>query len=65
MRDLMAGMARAASRVGTATRTMSQPACSRRRIWDTVASTFSVGVLHMDWMGTGAPPPTGSGPTCI
>ncbi len=30
-----------------------------------VASTFSVTVLHMDWMLTGAPPPTATPPTMI
>ena len=65
MRALMAGTARAASSVGTATRMISQPACSRRRICCTVASTSSVAVLHMDWMLTGAPPPTATPPTMI
>ena len=62
---LMLGMARAASSVGTATRTISQPACSRRCICRTVAFTSSVGVLHMDCMLTAAPPPTGTAPTCM
>src|SRR5699024_6832070 len=30
-----------------------------------VAATSSVLVLHMDWMDTGAPPPTGTFPTMI
>ena len=37
-----------ASSVGTATRTMPQPASSSRRHCATTASTFSVGTLHMD-----------------
>ena len=36
------------------------PAASRAWIWATVAATSSVLVLHMDWMDTGAPPPTGT-----
>ena len=44
MRALMAGIARAASSVGTATRMISHPACSSRRICCAVASTFSVTV---------------------
>ena len=61
----MGPMARAASISGTATRMIWHPACSRRRIWDTVRSTSWVGVLHMDWMLTGAPPPTATAPTWI
>ena len=38
----------AASMVGTATRMMSQPACSSFKIWATVAAASSVFVLHID-----------------
>ena len=62
---LMRERASAASASGTATRTMSQPAASRRRIWATVAATSGVGVLVMDWTVTGAPPPTATPPTVI
>ena len=55
----------AAARSGTATRIISHPASSSRRICATVAETSSVRVLHMDWMVTGAPPPTGTPPTRI
>ena len=48
---------------GTATRTISHPASSSRRIWATVAATSSVRVLHMDWMAISAPQPTGTLPT--
>ena len=65
MRLLMAPTALAAAMSGTAARTISHPASSRRRIWSTVAETSSVLVEHMDWMETGAPPPTGTGPTWI
>ncbi len=62
----MGPMARAASISGTASRVISQPAAASRLICFTVASTSSVGVLHMDWMLTGAPPPTaGTLPTQI
>ena len=44
---------------------MSQPAASSRWICATVAATSSVRVLHMDWMGMGAPPPTGTPPMLI
>src|SRR5699024_1646203 len=62
---LMAPRALAAAMSGTATRTISQPAASRRWIWSTVAGTSPVLVEHMDWMLTGAPPPTGTPPTMI
>ena len=48
--------------VGTATRMISQPAFSRRRIWSTVECQSSVFVLHMDWMATGWPPPMATFP---
>ena len=60
---LISPTARAASTSGTATRMISHPASSRRRIWPTVAATSRVGVLHMDCMLTGAPPPTATLPT--
>ena len=65
MAFLICPMARAASMVGTATRTISQPACSKRSIWATVAATSSVRVLHMDWMATAAPPPMVTPPMFI
>ena len=65
MRALMAPTALAAAMSGTATRMIWQPAASSRRIWSTVAATSSVRVLVMDWMVTGAPPPTGTPPTRI
>ena len=54
---LISRIAAAASMVGTATRIMSHPASSRRWICSIVAATFSVFVLHMDWIRTGFPPP--------
>ena len=65
MAFLIALMAAAASMVGTATRMIWHPACSRRRICATVAATSSVAVLHMDWMATGAPPPMTTPPMFI
>ena len=55
--------AMAAASSGTATRMISHPASAKVRIWATVASTSSVFVLHMDWIDTGAPPPTATRPT--
>ena len=63
MASLIFPTAVAAARLGTATRTIWHPAAASRRIWATVASTSWVGVLVMDWMDTGAPPPTGRPPT--
>ncbi|CCY28503.1 unknown [Firmicutes bacterium CAG:114] len=63
MASLIFPTALAAARLGTATRTIWHPAAASRRIWATVASTSWVGVLVMDWMDTGAPPPTGRPPT--
>src|SRR5262245_55701142 len=48
----------AASLTGTASRTISQPAASRAQIWSTVASTFRVSVLVIDWTVMGDSPPT-------
>ena len=50
---------------GTATRTMSQPASSRRWISSSVASTSSVFVVVIDWTAIGASPPTRTSPTLI
>ena len=44
---------------------MSHPAAASFWICATVATTSWVGVLVMDWMVTGAPPPTGTPPTLI
>ena len=63
MRSRMALIARAAAISGTATRMISQPACSSWWIWWTVASTSLVRVLVMDWTAIGAPPPTATPPT--
>lgn len=54
---LMAFKLSAASMVGTATRMISQPACSSLKIWATVAAASSVFVLHIDWIRIGFPPP--------
>ena len=62
MPDLISEMAAAAFLSTTATRMISHPAFSRRRIWSTVAATSRVSVLVMDWTDTGAPPPTATGP---
>src|SRR5207247_32219 len=48
----------AASRTGTAQRTMSQPAASSAQISSSVACTSRVSVLVMDCTVIGAPPPT-------
>ena len=61
--SLILATARAEARSGTATRMMSHPAAARVRICFRVAWTSSVRVLVMDWMDTGAPPPTGTLPT--
>ena len=50
---------------GTATRTISQPAATRRSTWARVASASCVLVVVMDWTTTGAPPPIGTPPTMI
>ena len=63
--SLMVPMALAEALSGTATRTISQPASSKRRICWMVAFGSSVRVLHIDWMETGAPPPTKTLPTLI
>lgn len=61
----MRRMARAASSSRTATRMISQPAFSRRSICLTVATTSRVSVEVIDCTATGAPSPTGTGPTRI
>ena len=58
-------MAFAARISGTATRTISHPADTSAQICFKVASTSWVGVLVIDWIDTGAPPPTGTFPTII
>jgi len=55
--------ARTLSMSGTLTRAMSTPASSMRLISSTVRWTSVVGVVAMDWMDMGAPPPTGTAPT--
>src|SRR6185295_3570257 len=54
----------AASRTGTAQRTMSQPAASSDQISSRVACTSRVSVLVIDCTVIGAPPPTLTLPTC-
>src|SRR5256886_389057 len=55
----------AASRTGTAQRTMSQPAASRAQIWSSVAWTSRVSVFVIDCTVIGASPPTFSEPSWI
>src|SRR5438552_1233143 len=52
-------------RPGTATRTISQPASTRRPICASVASASCVLVVVIDWTTTGAPAPIGTPPTEI
>src|SRR4051794_21348589 len=61
----IAGRASASSDVGTATRTMSQPAAVSSAICWSVALMSVVCVVHMDWTLTGASPPTSTLPTRI
>src|SRR5659263_183944 len=61
----IADRASASSWVGTATRTMSQPAAVSAAICWSVALMSVVGVVHIDWTLTGAPPPTSILPTLI
>src|SRR5665647_3290589 len=61
----IAGRASASSWVGTATRTMSQPAAVSAAICWSVALMSVVGVVHIDWTLTGASPPTSTLPTLI
>src|ERR1051326_2255630 len=55
----------AASRTGTAQRTMSQPAASSAQISSSVAWTSRVSVLVIDCTVIGAPPPTLTLPSWI
>src|SRR5688572_24988596 len=55
----------AASRTGTAQRTMSQPAVSSAQISSSVACTSRVSVFVIDWTVSGASPPTFTLPTWI
>src|SRR2546427_10569185 len=55
----------AASRTGTAQRTMSQPAASSAQISSSVAWTSRVSVLVIDCTVRGAPPPTLTFPSWI
>ncbi len=59
----MAGSAEAASPSGTASRTTPAPSAARARICASVASTSVVWVVVIDCTTTGAPSPTGTGPT--
>ena len=52
-----------ASRVGTETRTRSQPAAARARTCSSVAAASAVSVEVIDWTTTGAPPPIVTDPT--
>src|SRR5947209_19565207 len=61
----ISGSASASSVSGTATRTMWQPAAVSSAICWSVALTSAVSVVVIDWTLTGAPPPTGTGPTMI
>jgi hypothetical protein len=61
----MAGSASASSWLGTATRTMSQPAAVSSAICCRVALTSAVSVVVMDWTLIGASPPTSTFPTRI
>jgi hypothetical protein len=57
--------ASASSWDGTATRTIWQPAAVSSAICWRVALTSEVSVVVIDCTETGAPPPTGTGPTMI
>src|SRR5262249_42728106 len=59
----IAGSASASSCEGTATRTTWQPAAVSSAICCSVALTSAVSVVVIDCTDTGAPPPTGTGPT--
>jgi hypothetical protein len=54
----MCGTACAASGVLTVIRTISEPASASSLTWIAVPMASAVSVLVMDWMRTGAPPPT-------
>src|SRR5712691_4954477 len=57
--------ASASSQCGTATCTMSTPAATSEAICWRVASTSDVFVVVIDWIETGASPPTATAPTWI
>src|SRR5690242_19380347 len=59
----IAGSASTSSCDGTATRTIWQPAAVSSAICWSVALTSAVRVVVIDCTDTGAPPPTGTGPT--
>ena len=50
---------------GTASRAISHPAAASARICRSEPSTSVVRVFSIDWIETGAPPPTGTPPTMI
>src|SRR5688500_4788072 len=60
---LIWGSASALASSGTVTRTMSQPATSRFRIWFSVPQTSVVLVVVIDWTVIGESPPIGTDPT--
>jgi len=64
-RRTMSGNAAASSFLGTATRTISQPADARAAICAVVAGTSCVFVNVIDCTATGAPPPMRTSPTLI
>ena len=64
-RSTSSGSASASGRPGTATRTRSTPASTRRSICAIVASTSCVLVVVIDCTVTGEPPPIGTPPTTI
>src|SRR4051794_18678982 len=61
----IAGSASASSWLGTATRTIWQPAAVSSAICCSVLLTSAVSVVVIDWTETGASPPTGTSPTMI
>lgn len=61
--SLMGPRQRASAGVGVVTRTISQPAPTRRSIWATVAEMSLVSVVVIDWARIGLSPPTPTSPT--
>jgi hypothetical protein len=59
----MSGRASASLVVGTVTRTISQPASTRRWIWLTVAAVSLVDGVVIDWTRIGCALPTVISPT--
>ena len=59
----IAQQAATSSFLGTVTRTISQPASSRRWICATVSATSKVFVVVIDWTQIGFSPPTTTSPT--